>query len=75
MLEPKQAAIPVPGPEPKPAVGKNSLVLGTTASFSCVSTVFHSEIFLLKGHERNVFSITKTGTFIRSTEYYKEHCA
>ena len=33
MPEPKQAAIPLPGPEPKPAVGKNSLVMNTGAAF------------------------------------------
>lgn len=33
MPEPKQAAIPVPGPESKPAVGKSSLVMNTNAAF------------------------------------------
>lgn len=33
MPEPKQAAIPLPGAEPKPAVGKNSLVENTSAAF------------------------------------------
>lgn len=33
MPEPKQAAIPVPGPESKPAVGKSSLVMNTSVAF------------------------------------------
>jgi len=32
MPEPKPAAISVPGPEPKPAVGKTSLAMNTSAT-------------------------------------------
>lgn len=43
MPEPKQAAIPLPGPEPKPAVGKNSLVVNTSAAI-LMSLVFKKDI-------------------------------
>lgn len=47
ITEPKQAAIPLPGPEPKPVVGKNSLVMNTSAAFF-VCLVFSIQRFLAK---------------------------
>lgn len=47
MAETKQASVPVPGPEPKPAVGKNSLVVNTGQAFlQCL--VFFIQGFLTK---------------------------
>lgn len=47
MAETKQASVPVPGPEPKPVVGKNSLVVNTGEA-SLVCLVFSIQGFLAK---------------------------
>lgn len=47
MTEPKQAAIPLPGSEPKPAVGKNSLVINIIEAF-LVNVIFSIQRLLAK---------------------------
>lgn len=47
MAETKQASVPVPGPEPKPVVGKNSLVVHTGEAF-LVCLMFSVQGFLAK---------------------------